>query len=125
MIYQRNWTNDEAQKAQAYYDKRLPDGVSEAQIYRELAEILNRSSNAIGHRFKRRGRGFIGKYREPPRSRPSRASTNNHVAKAMSIPEEVIAERNRVALLGYRTTTARLMGDPLPGRSALDRLKSE
>lgn len=37
------------------------------------------------------------------------------------IPPHVQAERLRLAGLTHRTTTALLLGDPLPGRSMLDR----
>lgn len=123
MGFQKNWTNSEGKQAQAHYDKRLSDGVSVAQIFREIAIQLDRSSDAVGHRFKRSGRSFIGKYREPARKTP-RARIKNQVHHVQQIPREVIAERNRAALLGHPSVTSVLCGDPLPGRSALDRLKS-
>lgn len=42
----------------------------------------------------------------------------------VSVPADVLAERAQRALLEPRNLTAAILGDPLPGRSALDKRRT-
>jgi hypothetical protein len=49
---------------------------------------------------------------------------NQQPGKSLEIPQSVLLDRERRLELAPRDITAALMGDPIPGRSALDRRQS-
>jgi hypothetical protein len=55
---------------------------------------------------------------------PTRASMGIHQYKTPDIPPELLADAERIKHLSHSTIVGHLMGDPLPGRSALDKSRS-
>lgn len=64
--------------------------------------------------------------RERERAWRAEAKQSAHMVQSSSahIPPDVLDDRDRRADLLPRDLTAALQGDPLPGRSALDRLRA-
>lgn len=59
------------------------------------------------------------------RKAPERACrATGHSAASVTVPKDVLFERDRVMSTTPRNLTAVLCGDPLPGRSALDRRRA-
>ena len=63
--------------------------------------------------------GVFKRATRPPRA-PREKVGSGHVATSVTVPQQVLFERER-ALLAPRTLTAAICGDPVPGRSALGR----
>jgi hypothetical protein len=91
-------------------------------------KIANIMSEQVGHRISvdaiRRALGL-----PITRTQGYRYQNNNPVSHLLGKgrsdpPAFVLAERDRRYILEHRTTTAAFCGDPLPGESALDKLRS-
>lgn len=93
------WSRDEIDRAAALYD--------EHRNYKKVARIMGRDDSMI--RGYLQGR-HLGPYRDFLFTRDPR-----------DIPPSVIDDRDRRADLAPRDLTAAFFGDPLPGRSALER----
>lgn len=78
----------------------------EGRTYAQVAEFLGRTRSAVKARFAKL-------------DRPSRAARTI----PMFVPESALEERDRRLALAPRDTTALLLGDPLPGFSALERAR--
>lgn len=82
---------------------------------KEWGEATRRKTNMNRHRRK-------GEPATVPRDLASKLATHpNHVEPVMRVPAEVLADREQRATLQPASLTAAVFGDPLPGRSALDR----
>lgn len=97
------WTEREYRDAKRF----LAQGWS----YQQIAARFGRSPDAVQKRL---------------RADPTRFRTILHgdVVAPPSVPESVEADRDERAMLEPRSLTALICGDPLPGRSALDKLYS-
>jgi hypothetical protein len=76
--------------------------------YRDIGVLMDRTMRSVQHVFDRDQR---------PNPRP----VHFDPVGRMRVPTEVWADKLRRAMLEPRDTTARLLGDPLPGMSALER----
>ena len=77
--------------------------------FREIGEIMGRQGKAVQAKWDKVRRGFI------PRK------VRFEIKRAHNIPDHVLQERDYAQLHDRRDTTAIFNGDPLPGRSALER----
>lgn len=75
----------------------------EGKTFGQIAQYLGRSRETISEACKGLARIVI------------------HDAQAVAIPDHVLAEREQRLALQPRDLTAAIVGDPLPGSSALDR----
>jgi predicted transcriptional regulator len=79
---------------------------AEHQNYNTVARIMDRSPSTVAEWLQ----GLRGARRQP------------RVDKAdMTVPAEVLADRERRMNLSHRDYTAAFFNDPLPGYSAMDR----
>lgn len=76
--------------------------------YKDIAALMERSAGAVHRALEHVGRS---------NPRPVHMDPVNR----MRVPETVWADKERRAMLEPRDMTARLLGDPLPGMSALER----
>jgi hypothetical protein len=76
--------------------------------YPEIGILVGRPTRTVQHVFDKPPRVGIGTVHFEPASR-------------LQVSERLLADRDRRAELEPRDLTARLLGDPLPGQSALER----
>lgn len=103
----RLWTPEECRTAARIF--------RETSSFAGIARVLGRSSGAVWNRYNEHGETFVTKaqfslVRGSPREKPDEAA---------------IADRDAIMALDPVSTTAALLGDPLPGRSALDRMLAQ
>lgn len=88
--------------------------------WRKVAKIMGVSEASLLMHFDPRALERRRNYGKMWRTSETGDRTFSLVAPSL-VPKEVIVERERRLALVHRDTTAVLMGDPLPGMSALDR----
>ena len=99
--------------------------VSRNGIKRRLDPEYRLRSNECVRNILRRKSPYKVPYDGKPGARIGRVGDSHGAGYSTSRrpPPEVMAERDAAARAGYQSLTAAMAGDPLPGRSALDRLK--
>ena len=117
------WSKEECARAAEILKARTGTRQQACEL---IAKALQRSVAAVSTRLSNHGSTFF----RAPKPRPKRVrgpmqgprvTTANFISTAIVIPAEVITDRDRRRQLEPTSVTAMLMGDPLPGRSALDR----
>jgi hypothetical protein len=114
----RPWTAAEIATAARLWAELTAAGVPPGPAYAEIGRALGRKPAAVQSRRKNFGESFAAS----PRSKlpPTRVTAGEATAPRASLL--LLAARDRrSAALDRRDLTARLMGDPPPGYSALDR----
>lgn len=101
-------------------------GVTEYVLRCAVDKGYHMRQRALCSNAKRRRQGLPVLERElpgPQFSGPPPVRAKLHIERAFRAPAEVLAERDRRMALEHASLTAALLGDPLPGRSALDKRK--
>jgi hypothetical protein len=115
----RPWTDEEIVTAAEMYAAR-GEGVSRVRLVNAIATRLRRSMWSIESRVSQLGPTFR-RTNASPRRRRTNTETHHIAANPRDVPDDVLAERDRRALLEHDTVTAAFCGDPLPGYSARER----
>lgn len=119
------WTDEETQRA----CKMRGDGIDTAKI----GSILGRTAKAVKARLaliaqtdeqRKKRNAYERARRERDNKTFSRKAGITFEAHKSKIPDAVIAERDSRYRASHQDLTAAFFGDPLPGRSALDRRES-
>lgn len=111
----RYWSPEEAELALKTWQSLDPQ-MSETQRCKIVAGVIGRSPDAIFGRRRDHGESF-GVHGKPIR----REKRERPPTRDIVVPDEVWEERDKAYERGHQSISAMLMGDPLPGRSALDR----
>ena len=107
-IYRRiPWTDAQIEQLTALRENQPV--INRPVPFHEIAKIMGRQEKAIQAKYDKVRRGFI------PRK------VHFEIERAHNIPPAVLQERDYAQNNDRRDTTAVFNGDPLPGRSALER----
>ena len=115
IVPSRGWSEREVVLAAQIFRESI--GMRNSQIMRAIAAKLRRSMGSVEARFGLFGPSFIN-----PRGNlhPDTANQGTWI-----VPRRILEERDERMMLEPQSLTAMLMGDPLPGRSALDRVQQK
>jgi hypothetical protein len=122
MTKYRRWTEEDCSIAATLYAAEIERGPQGPSV-KFVAERLGRSFASVMQRLHERGPTFNGPQRYLHRHVGRERSKTAYICTVHSEPPpaHVISEWNRRSTLQPASLTAFLMGDPLPGTSALDR----
>lgn len=96
------------------------DCATAARMWREMsAQDEEARAAAIGHMIARKPHTVLRRHLEFGSSFAGEGVSR--AAPRAPVPPHVLAERDAIIAASPRSLTAALLGDPLPGRSALDR----
>jgi hypothetical protein len=101
------WTEEDVATAAALW-AGLSDMLQQ-QRAEIVGEAIGRTYHGVLHRYNKFGDSFDGATRGPMSAKHNRA------------PDHVLAERDRAIASDTRSPAAVMLGEPPPGRSALDR----
>lgn len=114
----RRWTPQEIETAARLYAANVKIFGREHTM-EMIAREIGRTPTSVNCRLSVRGRTFDATSR-----RSFHVASVGSAGSILVVPDRVIAERDRARDLEPRDLTAALCGDPLPGRSALDRRRA-
>lgn len=117
------WNDDQIKQAAALWREHVArNGKSKEDAYRIIAAHIDHSARGVEARYRRCGPHFAVSHA----ARPSRTYHFAHIQLEQRVEPSPIAlaERDARINLAPQSTTAMLMGDPPPGRSALDQISA-
>ncbi len=123
-MHGEDWTEKDIEVAARLYRQRDHKLGGQSRIFRKIATELGRTISGVNGRFRDHGPNFTGSedgWRKKIRYANPYPGQSHITSFRVEIPSRVAAERDRAMELGPQSITAAMMGDPLPGRSALDR----
>ena len=117
----RAWSHVECDEAAKIFSEKRPLFSREITI-RIIGLEIGRTYWSVSSRLIDYGETFRGP-RRPPSGKTKNKIANIVLDERILIPDEVLAERDRRLALEHTSVGAFLCGDPLPGYSALDRVR--
>lgn len=108
------WTEEETARLMRVYRKESAAGYRKTSWVNIVREMPGRTRAQCQGKIRYQIHGHL-------RAQPGKDVRHEPEPRARTIPSEVIADAHARRFLSHRSLTSALCGDPLPGRSALER----